>query len=141
MVFTGWDAQKPVAVAEVGVGKAAFFGAEKKGDAAGREAFADEGSGLRQAFHGVLWAATSEGSGAYDESTVGDGFRDGFEFFSASEKGRSSDGGTSFAESKFVGIDDAEVGETEVAHGAAGGANVERVARGNKNDTETVELG
>jgi hypothetical protein len=74
-------------MAEVRVGEAAFFGAEKEGDRAGTEAFADEGSGLRQTPHEMLRPAAAEGSGANDECAVGDGLGDSFEFFSAGEKG------------------------------------------------------
>ena len=93
MVFAGGNAQEPMAVAEVLVGETALFRAEKKGDTAGSEAFADEGSGLRQAFHGMQWASTAERRGADYESAVSDGFGNGFEFFSAGKKGRGADGG------------------------------------------------
>lgn len=129
-----------MAVAEIFVGEAALFGAEEEGNVAGDEAFADEGRGLLQAFDGMLGFAAAEGGGADDEGAVADGFSKGLEFFGAGEEGRGADGGTGFAESEFVGVDDAEVEEAEIAHGAGGGADVERVARGYEDEVEMVEL-
>ena len=45
MVFAGGNAEEPVAMAEVFVGEAAFFGAEEKSDVAGGEALANEAGG------------------------------------------------------------------------------------------------
>jgi hypothetical protein len=141
MVFAGGDAEEPVAVAEVFVGEAALFGAEEEGDAAGGEALADQRSSLLEALDGVLQFAVADGGGADDEGAVRDGFGEGGEFFGGGEDGGSADGGAGFTKSQFVWIDHAEVEETEVAHGAGGGADVERIARVDEDDAQAVEFG
>jgi hypothetical protein len=130
-----------VAVAEVFVGEAALLGAEQKGDPAPGEALADEGRGLFEAFDRVLQLALADGGGANDEAAVRDGFSHTLELLGAGEEGRGSDGGTCFAEGQVVGGYDAKVEEAEVAHGAGGGADIERVARGDEDDTQAVEFG
>ena len=87
MVFTGGDAEEPVAMAEVFVRKAAFFRAEEESYAAGSEALAHERSGLFEAFDGVLRVTAADGGGADDEGAIRDGFGDGLELFGAGEKG------------------------------------------------------
>jgi hypothetical protein len=141
MLFAGRDAQEPMAMGEVFIGKAALFGAEEKGDAAGGEALPDDGCSLLQALDGMLRAAAPQGGGADDEGAVGDGFRDGLEFFGAGQEGRRAHRGTGFAKGKFVGVDYAKVEEAEVTHGAGGSADVERVAWRNEDDVEAVGLG
>ena len=49
--------------------------------------------------------------------------------------------GTCFAEGQLIGIHDAKMEEAKVAHGAGGGANVEWIARLDKDDAQVVELG
>jgi hypothetical protein len=140
MSLAGGNVEQPVAVAEIVIGKAAFFRAEQKSDAARGEAFADEARGESEGFRRVRQIAAQLRGGADDESAIGDGFADGFELFSAGEKDRSSDGGTSFAEGEIIGIDDAKVKNAEVAHGAGGGAKVEGIAGGDEDDAEAVEF-
>jgi hypothetical protein len=96
---------------------------------------------LFEAFHRMLRFAAAQGCGANDEGAVGDGFGDGFEFFGAGEERHGADGGTGFAEGWIVRVDDAQVEEAEIAHGPGGGADIERVARGNQDDAELGELG
>lgn len=128
-------------MAEVFVGEAALFGAEEKGDAAGGEALANQRSGLLEALDGMLHFTVADGCGANDEGAVRDGFGDGGEFFGGGENRGSADGGARFAEGQFVGIHDAEVEEAEVAHGASGCADIERIARVDEDDAEAVGLG
>src|ERR1019366_6882069 len=45
-----------------------------------------------------------------------------------------ADCGNRFAKGNFVGIDDAQVVHSEVRHGARGGADVQRIARGNEDN-------
>ena len=63
-----------VAVAELVVGEAGFFGAEEEGDAAaGGEGLVDVRGGDGQGPEGVLEDALADGGGAEDEGAVGDG--------------------------------------------------------------------
>lgn len=85
--------------------------------------------------------ATANGSGTDDEGAVLDGLCESLEFFSASEKRRGAHSGACFPKSQFVGIHDAKMEETEVAHGAGGGANIEGIARVDEDDAQVIELG
>ena len=77
--------------------------------------------------------AVADGGGADDERAVGDGFGDGGEFFGGDEDRSASDGGASLTEGGFVRLDDAHAEEAEVAHGASGRADVQRIARRDQN--------
>ena len=128
-------------MAEVFVGEATFFGAEQESHAAVSEALSNQRGALFGAFDGVLRVATAHGGGADDESAVRDSFGETLELFGAGEKRRGAHGGACFTKSQFVGIDDTKVEEAEVAHGAGGGANVERIARVDEDDAQVIELG
>ena len=141
MHFAGGDAEEPVAMAEIFVGKTAFFRTEQEGDTACGEALADKTRGMFGAFDEVLQFAAADGGGSNNEAAVRDGLGHGLELRGAGEKRRGSDGGTRLAEGQVVGVHDAKVEESEVAHGASGGAEVERVARGDEDDAQTVEFG
>jgi len=130
MLFAGGNAQEPVAMAEVFVGEADFFGAEEKSDPGGKEFAADKAGAGFESANGMLQGAAADGGGADDESAIGDGVGDGGEFLGVGEKFGGADGGAGFAEGWLVGVDEAELGEAEVAHGAGGGADVEGIARG-----------
>jgi len=82
----------------------------------------------------------ADGGGSHDERAIGDRFGDGLELFGAGEQRRGADGGTRLAKRGLVGIHDAQVAKAEIAHRAGGGADIERVARGNEHDAQTVEL-
>jgi hypothetical protein len=141
MLFAGGDAEQPVAMAEVFVGEAALFRAEQEGDMACRKALANEARALFEAFDPVLQFARADGGGSDDERAVCNSFGETLVFFSAREQGRSSDGGTRFAERQVVGVHDAEVEKAEVAHSAGGGADVEGIARVDEDDAQTVGFG
>ena len=96
---------------------------------------------MLEALNEVLRFAAANGGGADDESAVRNGFGNSLELFGASEKRRGAHGRACFTKSQFVGIDDAKVEEAEVAHGAGGGANVERIARVDEDDAQVIELG
>lgn len=102
----------------------------------GSEGFADFDCTGFQAVHGMLNLTVAERGGADDERAVGDSFGEGGEFFGLLHDGGGADGGAGFAESEVVGLDDTEVEESEVAHGASGGAEVEWVAGADQNNTE-----
>ena len=141
MIFASGNAKKPVAMAEVFIGEAALFGAEQKSDAAVGEALANQRRALFEAFDEMQRVAAANGGGADDESAVRDSFGESLEFFGAGEKRRGAHSGACFPKSQFVGIYDAKVEETEIAHGTGGGANVEGVARVDEDDAQVIELG
>jgi hypothetical protein len=141
MLFASGDAQEPVAVTEVFIGKASLFGAEEKGDAAAGEMLAKAARGLFEAANRVLGLAAANGSGSDYESAVRDGLGDGLELFGAGEQGHGSDGGTRFPESQLVGAHHAKMRETEIAHGAGSGADVEGIAWLDEDDAQVVEFG
>ena len=94
-----------------------------------------------EAFDGMQRVAAANGGGADDERAVRDSFGERLEFFSAGEKRRCTHSGACFTKSQFVGIHDAKMEETEVAHGPGGGADVERIARVDEDDAQVIELG
>ena len=81
---------------------------------------------------GAIRAATRGGLAAVvptHQTAVGHGFCHGFIFFCVCQQLCRADGRTRFAECDFVGIHDAQMRGSEVAHGAGGGSNVERISR------------
>src|SRR2546430_1268653 len=141
MLFARGDAQEPMAVAEVFIGKTALLRTEENGDRAGRKAFADEGSGLLKAPDRVLQLTETDGRSSDDQRAVPDGFGEGFALFGAGEQRRGADRRARLAECQFVGVYDTQMEEAEVAHRAGGGADVERIARGDKDDAQAIEFG
>jgi hypothetical protein len=141
MLFARGDAQEPMAMAEVFIGEATLFRTEKQGNTAAGRMLAEEAGGLVQAAHGVLQLPKANRSGSNNESAILDGFSNGLEFFGFGEQRRGADGGTGLAKCQFVGVHDAKMEKAEIAHGARGGADVERVARGDKNDPQAVGFG
>ena len=141
MLFARGDAQEPMAMAEVFVRKTTLLGTEKKGDAASSEMLAEWTGGLTEPTDRVLRLAAADGGGTDNEGAIRNGFGNGFELFSAVKQWRGANGGTRFAEGQVVGIHDAKMKETEVAHGASGGANVERIAGLDEDNAQVVELG
>ena len=84
---------------------------------------------MLEAFDRVLRIAGANGGSADDEGAVRDGSGDSLKLFGAGEKWRGADSGTRFAKGQVIRVHNAKMEETEVAHGAGGGADVERVAR------------
>lgn len=128
-------------MAEVFIGKTALLRTEENGDRAGRKAFADEGSGLLKAPDRVLQLTETDGRSSDDQRAVPDGFGEGFALFGAGEQRRGADRRARLAECQFVGVYDTQMEEAEVAHRAGGGADVERIARGDKDDAQAIEFG
>ena len=77
---------------------------------------------------------------ADDERTISDGFGHARVLFRVGEQLGSTDGGAGRAKCGVVGIHDAQIGETEIAHSASSGADVKRVARGHQDDAQTVKF-
>jgi hypothetical protein len=102
---------------------------------------ANEGRGLLQAANRVLRLAAADGGGANNEGAIRDGFGNCFEFRGLRKQRRSSDSGTCLAKSQFVGIHHAKMEKAEVTHGAGRRANVERIARGDKDNPHAIGFG
>ena len=141
MLFAGGDAQEPMAVADVFIRKAAFFRTEKKGDGAGRKAFADEGNGLFKAPDWMLQLTLADGGRPDDERAIFYGFGDSLELFGAGEQWRGADCGTRLTKGQLVGVNHAKMEEAEVTHGAGGSADVEGIARTDEDDAQMVGFG
>jgi hypothetical protein len=88
----------------------------------------------------MLQFTASDRRSSYHERAVRDGFGHALELFRAREQRRSSHSGTRFAPRHFVRVHHAQAKKAEVAHGASGGADVERVARTHQDDAQTVEF-
>ena len=93
------------------------------------------------AFDGVPGIAEANGRCADDESAVCHGFGETLELFGTGKKRRGADGRARFTKSQFVRIHDAKMEKAEIAHGAGGGADIERIARIDEDDAQAIELG
>ena len=140
MLLTGWNVGKPVTVAHVPIGETEFFRSEKESTRACRKMRADDRGGRFEALERMLEVAGSDGGSAYDEQTVRDGFSDGFELFGAGEEIGGTDGRACALECHVVGIHYPQVAKSEVAHGAGGCADVERIAGVYEDDAQLIEL-
>ena len=147
MLGAGGDAQEPVAVAEIFVGQAGFFRAEEERDAicfSACGAFACEAlknyarAGFERAELMMQFAAAG-GGGADYERAVGDSFGYCAELLGTGEDWGGTYCGTRFAIRGVVGIYQAQMGAAEIAHGAGGGADIQRIARGYQDDAEIVQ--
>src|SRR5260370_41063094 len=141
MLFTGGDAQEPMAMAEVFVRKTALLRTEKKSNAARSEMLAQWTGGLIEPAHRVLQLALADGGGPNNKNAIFNGFGHGLELLGTGKQRRCADGGTRFAKSQFIGIDYAKMEEPEVAHGAVGGTHVERSALSDSSDAQTIRFG
>ena len=139
--FPGGDVHKPVAMAHVLIGETEFFRAEEEGAGSAIEMPADDWGTSLQAMKRVLQVAMADGRGSDDEGAIGNGFRHGGEFPGIDENVGGTDGGPSVFEGHFVRIHHPQVEESEVAHGAGGGADVERIARVDEDDAKIIEFG
>ncbi len=74
------------------------------------------------------------------ESAISHSFRGCFEFLCIRQQVRSANRGTRLAKRHIEGVHHAEITEAEVAHGPGRRANVERIARGDKNNSQPVEF-
>ena len=88
----------------------------------------------------MLQLTEADGGGSDDKRAVRDGFGERLELFGTGEQRRGADSGTRLAKSQFIRVHHAKMEESEVAHGAGGGADVEGIARTNKDDAQAVEF-
>ena len=89
----------------------------------------------------MLQVAVSGYGGADDQFAIFDSLGDLVVLFGFGQQAGGADGRLRFAKCGFVGIHDAQAHDSKIAHGAGGGSDVERVARGYQHYAETVELG
>ena len=80
------------------------------------------------------------GRRSHDERTVGHCFCHGFVFFSILQHFGGADCGSCFAKGDLIGVHDAKLADTEIAHGASSGPEVEGISRGDENDAKMVEV-
>jgi hypothetical protein len=141
MLFAGRDAQEPMTVAEVSIRKPALFGTEEQSDAAAGQMLLHDARGLFEPANGVLRLATANSGGTDHKGAIRDGFGDRFEFSGAGKQRFRADGGTRFAERKFVRVHDAKMQKAEIAHSACGGPDIEGIARLDEDDAQMIEFG
>ena len=141
MLFAGGNAQEPVAVAEVFIRKAALLRPEKQGGAAAGKMLAEDTGGLLGAADRMLQLTLADGGGSDHQRAIRDGFGDGLELFGTGEQRLGANRRARLAKSQLVRVHHAKMEKAEVAHGSGGGPDVERIARGDKNDTQGVGFG
>jgi hypothetical protein len=136
------DLDQGVTEGEVFAHEAALFRSEDEGNAAAAVEFMlDDRSECGWRNGGLLGLAASKRGGAEDEGAMGDRLLQGFRACGSFEEFFRADGGAGFAPVGLVGCDNGEAGEAEVGHGARRGADVERVARGDEDDVDRIEMG
>ena len=128
-------------MAHIVVREAEFLRTEKERDFVSSEPAPDQASAVFQAPERLLQCPVADRGGADDQRAIGHGFGNGFELFGACEHVRRTDGGARLTKRGLVRIHDAQVAEAEVAHGAGGRADIQRVARRDEHDAQAVELG
>jgi len=96
---------------------------------------------LIKAVDGVLHLTLADGGGSDDECAILDGFGEGLELFGAGEQRRGANRGARLAKSQLVGVYYAKMEETEVAHSAGGGADIERITRADEDDAQAIGFG
>jgi len=141
MFLARGDAQQPMAVAEIFIRKAALLGTEKQGGAAAGEMRAQDTGRLLGAADRMLQLTLANGSGSDDQGAIRDGFGDGLELFGTGKQRLGANRGARLAKGQLKGVHHAKMEKAEVAHSAGGGPYVERIARGDKNDTQAVGFG
>jgi len=134
------NANQPMTMAEVLIGQANFFRAEEQGDAAGAQPLADQSCAGFERPDGLLEYAPADRGCADNEGAVGNGFRQAGEFARARQNGRGANRGTRLTKCRFERIHKTQIEKSKIAHGASGRADIERVARGDEHNAETVEF-
>lgn len=91
-----------------------------------------------QAGERFQWMPLSTARGAGNERAVADRLCDAVEFFRLRQYQACVYGGTRFAESEIVGPHQAQTQKTEIAHGAGGRSNIERITAPHQDDAKTI---
>jgi hypothetical protein len=94
-----------------------------------------------KALNRVLKIAVSDGGGTDNQRAIGNSLGNGLEFLRVGKNvSRGAHGRAGAFKGYVIGIYDAEVKESEVAHGAGGRADVQRIARVDEDDSQTVKF-
>lgn len=141
MCGAGGDAEQQLAVAEILVGQAGLLRTEEDGYAGtGAEMLPDGFRTGCERLERFLEMAAAAVGGADNEGEVRNRGSYIFEALSGQQDGLGVDGGPRFAERWIPGPNDAQMQRSKVGHGASGCADVERVARTDEDNSETIEF-
>ena len=117
-----------MAVSQVVVAKTVFLGPEEQGHGPRCESFIKQLSAVFEAAQRMVQLTALSGGGADNKRAIGDGFGKRLVFDGLFENRAGVDRRLRLAECDFVGVDQTQVRETEVAHGARGRADVQGIA-------------
>lgn len=140
VVFPGRDVDQPVAMAERMIGETHLFRTEQEGDPVGAEFLVDQASTLLQRVEGMTNIAASDRRGSDDQIAIRYSCTHFFVFLGAGQQLRGTHGRPCLPKRNFVGVHDPETQESEVAHGTSCCSQVNRIARGDQDDTQVVEF-
>jgi hypothetical protein len=140
VVFPRRNVDEPIAVAERLVGKTHLFRTEQKGDTVAGEFFVDQASALLQWAEGVTHIPASDRRGSDDQTAIRYSCGHFFVFLGAGEQLRGTHSRPRLPKPNFVRIHDPQAQESEVAHGTSCRSQVERIARGDQDDTQVIEF-
>jgi hypothetical protein len=88
----------------------------------------------------MLQIAMTHSGGAHHERAFGHSVPDGSEFLGTGQNRSATHGGARLAKGALERVDNPQVRAPEIAHGAGGRANVERISRRNENDAQAIEF-
>jgi hypothetical protein len=128
--LTRRDAHQPVAVGHVFVRQTEFLRAEEQRYWGHSKSLGDESASVFQTAQGMLQHTGSDGRSTHYQRAIGHGFGDGGIFAGFFEYGMRLHCGAGFQEGNVVRIHQTKFGESEIAHGAGGGSDIEGIARG-----------
>ncbi len=128
-----------MAKTEVFIGQAEFLRAKEQGGVAGM--FLNSNRRAIQPLQRLLGHAANPGAGTDDQRAIGQRLCQVGEDACALQHVGATDSRYGLAKRGLIGLDQAEIGNTEIGHGTGGGADVERVADVDEDDGETGEAG
>jgi hypothetical protein len=88
----------------------------------------------------MLQIAVTHCRGSDYERAVGYSIRDGSVFLGVGQNRSATHRGTRLTKGALERVDDPQVRAPEIAHGAGGRANVERISCRNENDAQAIEF-
>jgi hypothetical protein len=144
------NANQPVAVAQVLVGKTEFFRSKQQGNPAGilrfglrgdcgSQSIADQPCGVLRTMNGVLQFAIANGRRSDNQRAIGHGKGNAIEELCLFQDFRRPNSRTGLAEGRIVRIHYTQGAKSEIAHGACRGAYVQRVPRSHQDYAKMVE--
>ncbi len=121
-------------MAHVFIGEAEFFRAEQQSGGRSREVLVQKPACGFQAMEGQVEVAMACRRGSHNERAIGYRRRNVVEDLSLLQNLMRANCGAGFLKGDVIRIDQPEMGVTEIAHRARGGADVERITRRNENN-------